>query len=130
MASFTPDPSTIASLTALILVFLLTLPTLWSLFNQAKSKAHRGDYEEIHKLYQDRDGVATEDSQKEYSAAIAKYTALSSSILGLIASIAIAAFTSVNSVDYSCLESWLSSGTWVRDYPICSAQATNLDSHY
>ena len=125
MASFTPNPSTIASLTALILVFFLTVPTFWSLFNQARSKARGSDYEEIHKLYEDRDGVATEESQKRYSAAIPKYIAASSSLLGFIASIAIAAFTSVHSATHPCLENWLSFGTWVRDRPTVSAQITD-----
>ena len=65
------------------------------------------------KLYEDEDGIATEDTQKEYSAALPKYTALSCSILGFLASIITAVSATVHPTLNLRLELWLSFGIWV-----------------
>ena len=114
---FPPNLSAIVSLAVLILSFLLTLPTFRTLFNKAISKSKTYEYEELHKLYEDRDGVATKESQKEYSVAIPKYVALSSSIIGFLASTAIAVFASVHFTEAPSIENWLWFGSWVREFP-------------
>ena len=116
-------PSAIAGLTILVLVFFLNVPIFWSYFYKARSRERTVNYESIHKLYEDRDGVATEESQKEYSAAIPKYTALICSITGLAASIAISVLASIHPVNKLCVENWLRSGTWVRGYRSCTFKA-------
>ncbi len=109
-----PSPSAIAGLTAFLLVFCCTVPTFWSLFDRARSKPKSCEFEVEHKLYEDQDGVATEESQKGYSATIPKYIALSSSVTGFLASVAIAAFASVHG-ETEHIGHWLVFATWVGD---------------
>ncbi len=117
MASF-PNTSAIAGLIALILVFITTVPTFLSFFNKAKSKANGDRYEDLHKFYEDRDGVATEESQKAFSVAIPKYIGFSSCVVGFLASIIIAVFTTIQTTRNSHVENWLIFGSWVRTKPI------------
>lgn len=116
MTSF--GPSAIVGLTALTLVFITTIPTLLNLLKRAKSQYKANGYDEIHKLYEDKDGVATEESQNQYSATVPKYSTLFGSIIGLATSIAIAVLISVNSVRNLDIENWLVFGSWVITIPI------------
>lgn len=108
-----PSPSAIADLVALILIFSTTVPTLLQFFSEARIKAKGNGYEDLHKLYEDRDGVATEESQNEYSATIPKYIALSSCILGFLVSIIIAVFTTIHPSKNFFVENWVIFGSWV-----------------
>lgn len=110
-ASFTL--SAVAASIALILVFLITVPTLLSFYNRINTKAKGNGFDEVHKLYEDRDGVATEESQKAYSAAIPKYIALSACVIGVLASFVMAVFTSTHGMGDFFLENWLIFGSWV-----------------
>ena len=106
MPSLLSSPA-IVGLTALILVFLLTIPTLSSDLKRVSSARKAHDDGDFQKLYEDHDGVATEKSQKAYSAAVPKYIALASSIIGYLASLAAAVTTTIDTADYLKTESWL-----------------------
>ena len=108
------SPSAIVGLTALILVFLTSIPTFSGFFIGQTSKARVNIPNETSKLYEDEDGTATEETQKIYTAALPKYLALSCAMLGLSASISMAVYTTVHPVLNLCFEYWLSVGTWVR----------------
>lgn len=110
--------SAIAGLIALISIFLITVPTLVSFYNRVNIQAKSNGYEEVHKLYEDRDGVATEESQKAFSTAIPTYIALSGCIVGLLASFVMAVFTSTHSTGYFFIENWLVFGSWVWTMPM------------
>ena len=110
-----PSPPAIAGLTALIVVFFLTVPTFLKLFENVKSKLKPKDYEDVHKLYEDEDGAATEESQKEYSAALPKYLILSSTIIGFLASTTTAVMTTVMPMNTMYLNNWLLFGSWVHE---------------
>ena len=79
---------------------------------RSSSKAY--DYDDVHKLYEDEDGTATEETQKEYSVALPTYLALSSAIIGFLASLTNALFTTVFPIVNLCTESWLIFGCWVQ----------------
>ena len=106
--------SAVVGLTALILIFFTSLPTLIRLLHRETSNAKIDKSNETSKLYQDEDGIATEETQKGYSAALPKYIALSCSILGWSASIIVAVFTTVHPVSNIYVEHWLGFATWVR----------------
>jgi hypothetical protein len=112
--------STVADLVALLLIFLITVPTLLSFYGRVKrkAKANGNGYEEVHKLYEDRDGVATEESQREFSAAIPTYIALSGCVVGFLASVVMAVFASIRSTGTLIIEEWLIFGSWVWIMPI------------
>lgn len=108
-----PSTSSIAGLTALILVFFTSIPTFLRIFKRATSKARGNTPNDASKLYQDQDGIATEETQKRYTAALPKYLALSFSVLGLSASLGIAVYATVHPTLNLYVENWLSFGTWV-----------------
>lgn len=111
----------VVGLTALIIVVATTIPTFIHIFHKIRSQQKENGFEELHKLYEDRDGIATEESQKEYSAAIPKYIGLSSSFLGFLASIAAAVIDSIRPAENLFIENWISLGSWVRHLPLsCS----------
>lgn len=105
-----PSPSAVTGLTALILVFFLTVPSVVKL---CKSY-HRQKYSRINALYEDEDGIATEETQKEYSATAPKYLALLSTVIGFIASVISASFTTINRTRNLYVENWLLFGSWVQ----------------
>lgn len=105
-----PSRSAVTALTALILVFFLTVPSVVKLFKSYSKEK----YTRINTLYEDEDGAVTEDAQKEYSATIPKYIAFSSSAIGFIASVVSAAFTTVHPTRNLYVENWLLFGSWVR----------------
>ena len=109
-----PSPSTIASLIALVLTFSLTIPTLLRIFDRVRSRSKVYAYDNVHKLYEDEDGAATEETQKEFSVALPNYLALSSAIIGFLASVTNAVITTVFSMVGLCTESWFMFGCWVQ----------------
>lgn len=109
-----PSPSAVVGLTALILVFFTSLPTFLRLFNRATLRARGNAPIEISKLYEDEDGIATEETQKGYTATLPKYLALSCSVLGFSASLGLAVFTTVHPKLNQYVENWLSFSTWVN----------------
>ena len=104
-----PSPSAITGVTSLIIIFILTLPSVtrnFEFFSHAKDV-------KIGRVYEDEDGSATEETQKEYSTTAPKFIALSSSAAGFIASIVSAVFTSAHSIRNLYVENWLVFGSWV-----------------
>ena len=108
-----PSPSSIASLTALVLIFSFITPTLVRIFDRVRSRSKANGYDDVHKLYEDEDGAATEETQKEFSVTLSTYLALSSALVGCLASIANAVITTVPSIASLGVESWLILGSWV-----------------
>ena len=111
---FSHSASSIAGLTAFILIVLTSIPTFVRFFQGATSKARVSVPGEASKLYEDEDGIATEETQKEYTAALPKYLALSLSVLGFSISIGTAVYTTVSPTLILYFEHWLSVATWVR----------------
>lgn len=109
-----PNPSAIVGIIALILVFFTSIPTFLRVIKRTTSKARRNPHIETSKFYEDEDGIATEETQKGYNAALPKYLALSFSVLGFLASLGIAIYTTVHPTLNLHFENWLSVGTWVR----------------
>ena len=106
-------PSTIASLTALVLTFSFTIPILFKIVNRVRLRSKAYGHGDVYKLYEDEDGIATEETQKEFSVALPTYLALSSAIIGFLASVTNAVFTTVFPIVSLCTESWLIFGCWV-----------------
>ena len=112
MAEF-DSSSTIAGIAALVCIFSLTAPSVWDIvahFRAPKLKAT---------LYEDKDGVATEESMAEYSATVPKVLLAIFSSLGLLTAIALAVLATVShEQDLTLLDNWLNVASWVgtRDY--------------
>lgn len=109
-----PSPPGIASLTALVLTFLFTTPILFRIFERVRLRSKVYGYDDVHKVYEDEDGTATEETQKEFSVALPAYLALFSAFIGFLASVTNAVFITAFSIVGLCTESWLVFGCWVQ----------------
>lgn len=107
------SPSTIASLTALVLTFSFTTPTLLRIYDRPRSRSKVNGYDDVHRLYEDEDGAATEETQKEFSVALPIYLALSSALIGCLAAVTNAVITTVPPIASLGVESWVILGNWV-----------------
>lgn len=113
--AFSLNLSAIASLVALILVSIITGSSFLGLFKVVQSRIKQDSPEESHDLYVDRDGSATEQSQKAFSVAIPQCLAISSCIVGFSAATVVAVKVSVESEVLDLLvESWSIFYCWVR----------------
>lgn len=104
------SPSAVAGLTALVSVSIFTIPSILKLIRSYS----REKYATVNALYDDEDGTATEETQKDYSATVPKYIAVSTSVIGFVASIVAAAFITVHPTRDLYVENWLLLGCWVR----------------
>ena len=109
-----PNPSLVFGLVTLLLIFFISTPTFFRLYKRAIVELRGTVSDETSKLYEDKDGIATEETQKGYSAAVPKYIALLCSLLGFSASVCIAVYSTVHPTLDLYLEHWLSFGIWVR----------------
>jgi hypothetical protein len=112
-----PSPPTVAGSITLIVVFILTIPTFLNILGDVRSKFRAKECDDGHRTYEDEDGAATEESQKEHSNAIPKYFTLASSVIGFLASATTAVITSVTSTNAIYLNNWLLFGSWVDKRP-------------
>ena len=108
-----PNASSIAALTAFILISFVSIPTLLKLFKSLRARSKLPEYSNIQELYEDEDGAATEVTRKEFSAALPKYLALSSVIIGFLASITYAIVVTILPLPSIYVEKWLMFGSWV-----------------
>ena len=104
------DSRSLASAAAgLLLVLLLTFPSsiaIASHFRETKQKSTS--------IYEDKDGIASEESMAEYSAKIPKILLSLFAILGLSTAIALAILGTLNQdADRMSIENWLLVGQWV-----------------
>lgn len=95
------------------LVGFFTIPGILVTIKRFQSRTRHG-YEELDKLYEDEDGVATAASEKSFSTTLPVYLVLGGTSFGLISSIATAIYSTVNTTAAYVTEGWLISGTWVR----------------
>ena len=109
-----PSLSLVFGLITLLLIFLVSTPTFLGVYKRAIVELRRPASDETSKLYEDEDGIATEETQKEYSAAVPKSIALLCSLLGLSASTGIAVYSTVHPTLDLYVEHWLGFATWVR----------------
>ena len=109
-----PSPSLVFGSIALLLIFCISTPTFLRLYKRAIIELRGTASDETSKLYEDEDGIATEETQKEYSATVPKSIALWCSLLGFSASMSIAIYSTVHPALDLYVEHWLSFCTWVR----------------
>ena len=115
-----PSLSLVFGLIALLLIFCISTSTFLKLYKRAIVELRGTASDETAKLYEDQDGIATEETQKEYSATVPKSIALWCSLLGFSASMSIAIYSTVHPALDLYVEHWLSFGTWVR---LCIAKS-------
>jgi hypothetical protein len=95
----------VAGVAGLVLVFLLTIPSL------AGVATHLRESKPQSNVYEDEDGIATDKSVAEYSAKIPKILLSVFAVLGQVTSIALAILETLAGVDV--IEGWVNVGQWV-----------------
>ena len=108
----TETASVIVGSVGLGLVALTTLPSLLSIYRKLSPPKTSG-YHDIDVLYEDGDGAATIDSQREFSTIVPRSLALVGSVLGFLFSVVAAVLNTVHHEGVLGIESWLTFGSWV-----------------
>lgn len=93
------------------LLAIASTPTVLT-FN-GKLKRRKGFVEDNNFPYKDRDGAATEESQKKFSTIIPRSLSITGSIIGCLLSIAEAILCTSNPRRPLFIESWLVFASWV-----------------
>lgn len=104
--------SVIASAVALVFIAIVASTAFGNLWIKRRPNSRNGD-DEGYKLYEDEDGVATAQSQKEYSATLPRYLLLASTVMGTMMAIAGSIFNTVHPNKGSSVERWIMFGSWV-----------------
>jgi hypothetical protein len=100
--------SLVSGAVGLVLVFLLTLPSVAGVASHLRAPKPKSN------IYEDKDGVATEKSVAQYSAKIPKIFLSIFAVLGFGTAVALAAVELLGGDDV--LESWLNVAQWVRTF--------------
>ncbi|KAH9224216.1 P-loop containing nucleoside triphosphate hydrolase protein [Leptodontidium sp. 2 PMI_412] len=95
-----------AGSSGLVLVALLTSPSIINIASHLRGPKSISD------IYEDKDGVATEQSVEEYSAKIPKAFLGIFTVAGLATSIALAVLGSIEGWDWMFVENWLNVAQW------------------
>ena len=97
-----------AAAASLVLVALLTFPSVIAFVSHFRAPNPKST------LYEDKDGVATEESVAEYTAKVPKILFSLFTIVGLSTSIALAALSTLNrDLDPMLIENWVNVAQWV-----------------
>ena len=111
---FTRLPS-IIRLCVFLFVFLITSYLTYDILTKARNKEVSDQGEDTTKAYQDEDGVASDESQKERSVTLTKYFTLASVLAGVIISFSFSINATIASSRNLYVDCWVSSGSWVWD---------------
>lgn len=109
--------ASLAGSVALGLTGLSTIPALKVSVKRFLSRK-RSRYEELEKLYEDEDGVATTVSQERFSTALSVYLLLGGTLLGQCVSIATAIQSTVQTTKDRYTQDWLAVASWVSFFHI------------
>ena len=96
----------------LFFVVCCSAPAVKSLFDRFRpSKGKANQYNYIG-LYEDEDGKATEESQRNFSTTIPRTLALITVIVGFLISLTYSVLATVGVITAANIESWLQTGSW------------------
>lgn len=101
---------------SLAVLFLIAVHA--SLGLSCKLKARKSNqYNELKKLYEDEDGIATESTLAKYSVALHRYLVMTGAVLGTLASLTASIISTLDMNEGLFIEGWITSGSWVDDAP-------------
>jgi uncharacterized protein YqhQ len=95
----------------LFLIALLTTPAIYTIVSRLVSRRQASD--STRQLYQDEDGTATEESEKAFSDKIQRFSIAVLSVIGFLASLALAVLVTINTPRTFFVEHWLQFAGWV-----------------
>jgi multidrug efflux pump subunit AcrB len=112
MALHHTSTSVAISIACLAVVAVLSAPAAGQLFTRIR--ARKKQYAQLSKRYEDKDGVATEESEQAYSDVIPRLILILISIVACGVALTTAILTTTRSHLPLSLEQWLQFATWVR----------------
>ncbi len=111
MAAHHTTGSVAVSIACLVAVALLSIPAGYKLV--AKLRAKKDQYQHVSSRYEDKDGVATEESEEAFSDLIPRLLLILISIVACLDALATAVLTTTRPDLSLTIEQWLQFGTWV-----------------
>lgn len=103
------------SLVVFILIAVIATPAVLRTFKSLTLQKRKTD-SEVKTLYEDEDGVATEQSQNQYSSTLPRYVLLASMMVGLSIALGDSVYSSVHSDGGLLVQCWITFGSWVDDF--------------
>lgn len=103
-----------AGAVGLPLIVLASGPSI-SRILRLRGRPHPRGHDESPELYEDDDGVATDESQRAFSDQLPKILITATSGLGFLLALALAVLDSVERRDSLKVESWIAFAAWVRE---------------
>ena len=92
----------------LALVFLLTFPSVFAVTSHFRESRPKSE------IYEDKDGIASEESMAAYSAKAPKIILSIFTVTGLLTSISLSIFGTLNGDhDFMFIQNWLIAAQWV-----------------
>lgn len=114
MATSPQTVSLVAGSLGLFLGLLLTTPALRSIAARfILGRRQRTGYQHAQELYEDQDGVATQESVKAFSDKRQRIAIAGLSAVGFVVSLALATITTNSPWRTQLVEHWLQVGVWV-----------------
>src|SRR5436189_4793715 len=104
--------SLISGVTGLALVALNSTPALWLISNRLVRRKY-GELSALVHLYEDRDGVATEETEKKFSDKVQKVVIAAFSVAGFFVSVALSVSATLKPDLSPVLDQWIQAGVWV-----------------
>lgn len=116
------NESVIVGSISLGLIAATSTPALWTICKSLFLRRKDAGYHYVDGLYADGDGVATRESQEQFSSFIPRCLALVASLIGLLLSIATAVLATIHPNQALFVESWLTLASWV-------GQVAHVENH-
>ncbi|KPI39577.1 ATP-dependent bile acid permease [Cyphellophora attinorum] len=104
-------PSVAIAIACLVIVALLTIPTVIRLVQNLRRRKER--YQELNDRYEDKDGVATTESEAAFSDIVQRLILLLASTVATIDALAFAVVIATKPQLSLAVEQWLQFGTWI-----------------
>ena len=106
--------STVVASISLAFVVATSIPAFLAIFKSLRvRKSIVGDNVNSDGLYEDKDGLASQESQQEFSTVTQRVLILVGTFVGLFLSVALAVFNTTRSESLLQTESWVKLGCWV-----------------
>jgi ABC-type multidrug transport system fused ATPase/permease subunit len=109
--------SLISGIVGLVLVALSSTPAVWRIYKRLarreKGEGEGSEEPDSHQLYEDEDGIATEETERNFSDKIQKSVILISSIAGFLISFALALLATLRPDLSLWPDQWVQLGMWI-----------------
>ena len=102
----------IISSISFVLIVATALPSILVMLKRVGLGRTRG-HASVQSLYEDEDGIATEESQEQCFVKLPRHLVLASTVLGALMSLASSISSSIHPNEEPIVLDWMTSGSWV-----------------